>query len=283
MIKKEDTLNWVKKVSANEDPLFFILGLNVIENEAHTLETAHTIKKIADKFKIKVIFKSSFDKANRSSLQGYRGVAMDQGLRILEKVRSECELPVITDVHESCHVNSVADVVDVLQIPAFLCRQTDLLQTAGKTGKPVHVKKGQFYRPEAADRIIQKITATGNDNTWLCERGYTFGYDDLVVDYKSFKIMKAFGKPVVFDVTHAVQKPLGLAAGTGGNRSFVPDLAAAAIVQGIAGIFIEVHENPEIAKCDGPSLLKITDLERFLSYLIDLDAWAKSRPVPVIS
>lgn len=281
-MKKEDVLGWVTTVSGNEEPLFFILGLNVIENEAHTLKTAEAIKKIADRLGIKVLFKSSFDKANRSSLTSYRGVSIDQGLKILGKVRTECELPVITDVHEACHVDTVASVVDVLQIPAFLCRQTDLLQNAGKTGKPVHVKKGQFYRPERVDSFIQKIEAVGNKQVWLCERGFTFGYDDLIVDYKNFKIMKTFGKPVVFDVTHAVQKPLGLGTSTGGNRSFVPNLAAAAIIQGIAGIFIEVHENPEQAKCDGPSLIKLSDLERFLKYLIDLDAWAKSRPVPEV-
>lgn len=275
-------MNWIKAVQGNAQPLFFILGPCALEDELKTLKTAEFLKKLSEKLKFKLIFKGSFDKANRISLQSYRGCGIDEGLRILAKVKQELSLPVITDVHEVGHVDQVADVVDVVQIPAMLCRQTDLLLAAGKTGKPVHAKKGQFFPPEAMGEVVKKIESTGNDNVWLCERGYTFGYQNLVVDYRNFPIMKRFGKPVVFDATHAVQRPGGLGNSSAGDRIFVPPLVAAAVVQGIAGVFMEVHENPEVALSDGPNSVRLAHLESLLDHLIELDAWIKSKPIPEI-
>ena len=280
--KLQDAGSWFERVQGNEQPIFFILGPCALEDEAKTLKAAEFLKNLSEKLKFNLIFKGSFDKANRISLQSYRGCGIDEGLRILEKVKRELSLPVITDVHEVGHVQQVADVVDVVQIPAMLCRQTDLLLAAGKTGKPVHAKKGQFFPPEAMGEVVKKVESTGNANVWLCERGYTFGYQNLVVDYRNFPIMKRFGKPVVFDATHAVQRPGGLGISSAGDRIFVPPLVAAAIVQGIAGVFMEVHENPEVALSDGPNTVRLAHLESLLTHLIELDAWIKSKPIPEI-
>ena len=274
---------WVKKIVGNRGALFFILGPCAIENEAHSLKTAEFLKTLSEKLKFKLIFKSSFDKANRTALQSYRSVGLDEGLRILEKVKTTFDLPVITDVHEVCQIEPVASVVDVLQIPAFLCRQTDLLIAAGKAGKPVNVKKGQFVTVEQMHHALEKVQSTGNDHVWLCERGISFGYNNLVVDYCNFPLMKACNVPVVFDVTHSVQRPGKMGNSTGGDRSLVPTLAAAAVVQGIAGMFLEVHEQPEKALSDGPNSVRLSDLEKLLRYLIDLDQWAKEQEIPVIS
>lgn len=274
---------WVKKIVGNRDALFFILGPCAIENEVHSLKTAEFLKILSDKLKFKFLFKSSFDKANRTTLQSYRGVSLDEGLRILEKVKKNFDLPVITDVHEVCQVEAVAQVADALQTPSFLCRQTDLLVAAGKTGKPINVKKGQFATVEIMRHAVEKIQAVGNSHAWLCERGYTFGYNNLIVDYCNFPLMKGLNVPVVFDVTHSVQRPGGLGNASGGDRSLVPGLAAAAVVQGIAGIFMEVHEHPEKARSDGPNSVRLSDLEKLLRYLIDLDQWAKEREIPVIN
>jgi 2-dehydro-3-deoxyphosphooctonate aldolase (KDO 8-P synthase) len=272
--------NWVTSINKNSDPLFFILGPCVIESEIHSLKVAEFLKNLSEKLKFNFIFKSSFDKANRTSIGNYRGIGMQQGLDILNKVKTEFELPVITDIHESWQVHEVADIVDVLQIPAFLCRQTDLLVAAGKSEKPVNAKKGQFITAENMKTVAEKIESTGNQNVWLCERGYSFGYSNLVVDYRNFPIMKSLGRPVVFDATHSVQRPSGQGCSSGGNREFVAPLAIAAVSQGIAGVFMEVHDNPEKALCDGPNSIRLSQLGDFLRYLIDLDSWVKSRNTP---
>jgi 2-dehydro-3-deoxyphosphooctonate aldolase (KDO 8-P synthase) len=276
-------LNGLNGQVSNSAPLFFILGPCVIESEYHTLKMAELLKKISQKLNFRFVFKSSYDKANRTSLKNYRGSGIDDGLRILGKVRSEFDLPIITDVHESWQVEPAAAVADVLQIPAFLCRQTDLLIAAGQTDKVIHIKKGQFLTAESMEHAVKKVESAGNKNIWICERGYTFGYNNLVVDYRNFLIMKSLGKPVIFDATHAVQRPGGMGMASGGDRVFVPSLAAAAVVQCIAGLFLEVHDNPEAALSDGPNMVRLSELEGLLAYLIDLDAWAKQNPVPVIS
>lgn len=274
---------WHLDIQDNSKPLFFILGPCVMESEQHSLKMAEEIKKIADKLKINVVFKSSFDKANRTALENARGMGMTQGLKVFEKIKQEFDLPVITDIHETHQADAVADVVDIVQIPALLCRQTDLLIAAGKTRKIVHVKKGQFIGPDKMEHVIKKIASTGNKNIWICERGYTFGYDNLVVDTRNFPIMKRNGNPVVFDATHSVQRPGGLGNRSGGDREFIPTLAAAAVVQGIAGVFMEVHDNPEKALSDGPTVVRLSQLENLLRYLVDLDAWTKQNKLPELS
>jgi len=279
----QKTYNWIKEIKDNSSSLFFILGPCVMESEAHTFMVAEYLKNLSEKLHFKFIFKSCFDKANRTSLNNFRGVGIDAGLKILEKVRTAFDIPVLTDIHESIQSEAIANVVDILQIPAFLCRQTDLLLAAGKTGKVIHVKKGQFVAPEVMKSIYEKIASTGNSLIWGCERGYTMGYGNLIVDYRNFPIMKSFGKPIIFDATHSVQRPSALEGASGGDRTFVPTLATAAVTQGIAGIFMEVHNQPEKALCDGPNTIRLSQLEDLLSYLIDLDAWIKTRPTPEIS
>lgn len=275
-------LSWLYDIKGNQDPLFFILGTCAVESEATTMHVAAKVKELSEKLKVKVIFKAAVDKANRISATSYRGCGFEEGLRILEKVRREFQMPILTDIHETHQAFDVAEVADVIQIPAMLCRQTDLLVAAGKTGKPVHLKKGQFFSAESMGELVKKVEAFGNTNVWLCERGYTFGYNNLVVDYRNFPIMKRFGKPVVFDATHAVQRPGGFGTSTAGDRIFVPPLAAAAIVQGIAGLFMEIHENPDVALSDGPNSVRLAHLDSLLKYLIELDTFAKSKPIPEI-
>ena len=275
--------DWLSSIQGNADKLFFILGPCAMENEAHTLKIAEFLKNLSEELRFNLIFKASFDKANRISLDSYRSVGLDEGLKILAKVRSTFQLPVLTDVHEVSQVPYVAEVVDVLQTPAMLCRQTDLLVAVGKSGKPVNVKKGQFITAENMQHAVKKVESTGNKNVWLCERGVSFGYNNLVVDYRNFPIMKRFGKPVVFDATHAVQQPGGQGNSSGGDRSFVASLAASAVTQGIAGLFMEVHENPEKALSDGPNSVRLSQLKELMLYLIDLDAWSKQRPIPLVS
>jgi len=282
-MKLQQQINAIAQIQDNKQPLFFILGPCAIENEKHSLAVAEFLKNLSEKLKFQLIFKSSFDKANRTSLENYRGVGLEAGCKILSKVRKEFQVPVITDIHLPSHAAIVAEHVDVLQIPAFLCRQTDLLLAAGKTGKPINLKKGQFVSPEAFGKALEKMTSTGNKSIWSCERGYTFGYNNLVVDYRNFPIMKAFGHPIVFDATHSVQRPGGQGCSSGGDRRFVPNLAAAAITQGIAGIFMEVHDVPEKAPCDGPNSIRLSQLEELLQYFIDLDRWVKERPLPTAS
>lgn len=273
---------WLNAVQGNQAPLFFMLGPCSIENEEDTLKSAEFLKNLSEKLKFRLIFKVAFDKANRISLSSFRGHGFDEGLRILRKVKAEFDLPIITDVHESVQVPAVAEVADVIQIPAMLCRQTDLLLAAGKTGKPVHVKKGQFFSAENMHGVIQKVESTGNSHVWLCERGYSFGYQNLVVDYRNFPIMKQFGKPVVFDATHAVQRPGGQGHASAGDRHMVATLATAAVSLGLAGVFMEVHENPEKALCDGPNMVRHSQLESLVGYLIELDAWVKAKKAPEI-
>jgi len=282
-MKLSDAVQRLRTLHDNTAPLFFILGPCAMESEDHTMMMAEQLAKLAEKLKFLLIFKSSFDKANRTSLGNYRSLGLQEGLRILQRVRETFQVPVITDVHEVCQVASVAEVADVIQIPAFLCRQTDLLIAAGKTGKIVFIKKGQFLAPENIAGAVKKVESTGNTDVWIGERGFAFGYNDLIVDYRNFSLFKNVGKPIVFDVTHSVQKPGGLGHASGGNRALVAPLAASGIAQGIAGIFLEVHDQPEKALSDGPNSVRLSQLEDFLCYLIDLDAWAKQRPYPKLS
>ncbi len=282
LVNQDHKQNWIQQIRGNQQPLFFILGPCVLESLDHALRMADFLTTLSNKLGFNYIFKGSFDKANRTSLENYRGLGMEKGLEVLSAVREQFNVPVVTDIHEAWQAERVAQVVDVLQIPAFLCRQTDLLAAASKTGKVIHVKKAQFMRPEKMEGAINKVLASGNEQVWVCERGYSFGYVDLVVDYKNFPIMKRFGKPVVFDVTHSVQKPGELGKTSGGDRSFVAGLAAAAVVQGIAGVFMEVHDEPEKALSDGPNSVRLSQLPELLAYLMDLDAWAKNRPIPTI-
>ena len=236
---------------------FFIAGPCVIESEKHCLKTAERLAEFADKLKIDIIFKASYDKANRTSADSYRGPGLDEGLRILEKARSVSGLPILSDVHETWQVWAAMDVLDVIQIPAFLCRQTDLVQAAAETGLCVNLKKGQFLSPQEMGKALEKAAATENPNIMLTERGTSFGYNTLVVDFRSFGILRSFGYPVIFDVTHSVQSPGGLGAKSGGNPEFIPDLARAGAAAGVDGFFFEVHENPAKALSDGANALNL--------------------------
>ena len=267
---------------SNTEKLIFMMGPCAIENESHALKTAAFLKNLSEKLGFTLIYKSSFDKANRTSIDGYRSVGLKEGGRILSKVKEELGLPIVTDIHEAWQAAEAAQFADVLQIPAFLCRQTDLLVAAGKTGKIVNIKKGQFFTAEAMVHSANKVASTGNKNIWLCERGFTHGYGNLVVDYRNFPIMKETGYPVIYDATHAVQRPSSMGTCSGGDRQFVSDLAIAAVSQGIAGLFIEVHEDPDKAPCDGPNSLRLSQLEDFLKYILELDAWVKSTPRPEV-
>ena len=252
-----------------------IAGPCAIENEEMSIDVARKIKEICDKLGINYIFKSSFDKANRSSIHSFRGVGMEEGLRILKKVKDEVGVPVITDVHESWQCEKVAEVVDMLQIPAFLCRQTDLIVAAGKTGLPVNVKKGQFLAPWDMKNVVTKMDEIGNPNVLLCERGNIFGYNNFVVDMRGLLEMRKLGVPVVFDATHSVQIPGGLSSCSGGNREYVFPLMKAALSIGVDAIFAEVHPEPEKAPCDGPNMLYLDDLEEVLKTAIKFDDIAK--------
>jgi 2-dehydro-3-deoxyphosphooctonate aldolase (KDO 8-P synthase) len=264
----------------NDLPLTFMIGPNTLESRAHALEMSAAVKELADKLKIGVIYKTSFDKANRSSVASGRGIGLEAALPIFAEIREKTGLPVITDIHEPEQCARAAEAVDILQIPAFLCRQTDLLLAAGKTGKPINVKKGQFLAPWDVKNIITKIASTGNDKVLLCERGASFGYNTLVVDMRSFPIMAKMGHPVVFDATHSVQQPGGLGDRAGGQREFVPVLARAAVATGIATVFIETHKDPENAPCDGPSMTPFAELPNLLETLVEFDRLAKKRAKP---
>ena len=262
----------------NDLPLVFIVGPNALESRTHALEMSSALAEIAGKLRIGLIYKTSFDKANRSSLHGERGVGLAQGLPILAEVRESTGLPVLTDIHAPEQCAPVAEVVDVLQIPAFLCRQTDLLLAAGNTGKPVNVKKGQFLAPWDMQHAAAKIASTGNNRILLCERGASFGYNTLVVDMRALPIMALTGYPVVFDATHAVAQPGGLGDRSGGERQFAPILARAAVAVGIAAIFIETHQDPDRAPCEGPTMVPLKVLPELLETLIAFDRLAKDRP-----
>ncbi|MCS6989620.1 MAG: 3-deoxy-8-phosphooctulonate synthase [Chloroherpetonaceae bacterium] len=255
-------------VIGDGQPLALIAGPCVIESESFTLNMAESIAAICARLGVPFIFKSSFDKANRSSVNGFRGIGMEEGLRILEKARNLVGVPVLTDIHESYQAKSVADVVDVIQIPAFLCRQTDLLLAAAATGKAVNVKKGQFLSPLEMKNVAKKLESGGAKNILLTERGTTFGYNNLVVDFRSLPQMRMLGYPVVFDATHSVQMPGGLGEKSGGDRRYAPILARAAVAVGCDALFMEVHENPEIAPSDGANMIFLSDLEGILTSLL---------------
>ena len=259
----------------NKAPLFCIAGPCAIEGRAQALEVAAALKEIFAKVGMPFVYKSSFDKANRSSGSSFRGVGMTEGLAILAEVREKVDVPVLTDVHLPEQVKPVAEVVDMLQTPAFLCRQTDLIEAVAATGKPVNIKKGQFLAPWEMENVLQKARATGNERICLCERGTSFGYGNLVVDMRGLAIMERSGAPVIFDATHSVQLPGALGSCSGGQREFVPLLARAAVSIGIAGIFMEVHPDPDKAPCDGPNMLALKDLPKLLTELKAFDLLAK--------
>ncbi|MDM7321888.1 MAG: 3-deoxy-8-phosphooctulonate synthase [Gammaproteobacteria bacterium] len=260
-----------------DQPLFLIAGPCVIESEKLILDTAATLKEITDRLGMPFIFKASFDKANRSSANSFRGPGLEEGVRILERVKTELGLPVLTDVHEDTPLDEVAAVVDVLQTPAFLCRQTNFIQNVARQGKPINIKKGQFLAPWDMKNVVDKARAVGNDQIMVCERGVSFGYNTLVSDMRGLAIMRETGCPVVFDATHSVQQPGGQGTCSGGQREFVPVLARAAVASGISGVFMETHPNPEQALSDGPNMWPLAKLEPLLATLMELDRQVKSR------
>ena len=257
-------------------PLFLIAGPCVIESETLAQETAGALKELTDALGIQFIYKSSFDKANRSSGSSFRGPGLEEGLRILEAVRIRIGVPVLTDVHEDTPLNEVADVVDVLQTPAFLCRQTNFIDAVASQGLPVNIKKGQFLAPWDMKHVVAKARATGNEQIMVCERGVSFGYNNLVSDMRSLAVMRETGCPVVFDATHSVQLPGGQGTCSGGQREFVPVLARAAVAVGIAGIFMETHPDPDRALSDGPNAWPLNRMRDLLTTLIELDRLVKS-------
>jgi 2-dehydro-3-deoxyphosphooctonate aldolase (KDO 8-P synthase) len=253
-------------------PLLLIAGPCAIESSQHALETAHALEEVAAAAGVPFVYKSSFDKANRTSVESYRGPGLHAGLAILQRVREEVGVPVLSDVHEVDQVAPAAEVLDILQIPAFLCRQTDLVLAAGQTGKPVNVKKGQFLAPWDMQHVAAKLASTGNRQVLLTERGASFGYNNLVADMRSVAILRTFGYPVVFDATHSVQLPGGAGKASSGQREFVPALARAAVGVGIDALFMEVHPDPDRAPSDGPNMLKLTDLPALLAQVQAIDA-----------
>jgi len=263
----------------NDLPLVFLAGPCAMESREHALETAEHLKGVFAKAGAGFIYKTSFDKANRSSLSGKRGAGLSYAGPVFEEIRGKLAIPVITDVHLPDQCADVASVVDVLQIPAYLCRQTDLLIAAAETGKAINIKKGQFLAPHDMKNVLAKVTESGNPNAMACERGVTFGYNALVSDMRALPIMKSFGSPVVFDATHSVQQPGGKGDSSGGERQFVPVLARAAISIGVAAVFIETHPDPEKAPSDGPNMVPFAELPHLIDDLMAFDALAKARPV----
>ncbi|MEE9342211.1 MAG: 3-deoxy-8-phosphooctulonate synthase [Gammaproteobacteria bacterium] len=261
-----------------EQPFFLIAGPCVIESEEMAMSTSTRMKEITDKLNIPFIYKSSFDKANRSSASSFRGPGIEEGLRILQKVKDEVGVPVLTDVHEDTPLDEVASVVDVLQTPAFLCRQTNFIQNVARQGKPVNIKKGQFLAPWDMGNVVDKARATGNQQIMVCERGASFGYNNLVSDMRSVAAMRATGAPVVFDATHSVQLPGGQGNVSGGQREFVPVLARAAIAAGVSGVFMETHPTPETALSDGPNAWPLSMMMDLLSMMKTLDEAVKAQP-----
>lgn len=262
-----------------DQPLFLFAGPCVIESEALALETAQQLRDITDRLAIPFVYKSSFDKANRSSMDSFRGLGIAEGLRIMQKVKDEIGVPVITDVHEDTPMDEVADVVDIIQTPAFLCRQTNFIVKAASAGIPVNIKKGQFMAPWDMKNVVDKARSTGNQQIMVCERGASFGYNNLVSDMRSLAVMRDTGCPVVFDATHSVQLPGGQGSCSGGQREHVPVLARAAVAAGISGLFMETHPEPEKALSDGPNAWPLGKMADLLSRLKDIDALVKSRPL----
>jgi 2-dehydro-3-deoxyphosphooctonate aldolase (KDO 8-P synthase) len=260
----------------NKLPFTLIAGPCQMESREHALEMATAIATIASKYKINFIYKSSFDKANRTSVHGKRGIGLEKSLPVFAEIKEKIGCPVITDVHTAEQCAIVAEVVDVLQIPAFLCRQTDLLEAAAKTNRVINIKKGQFLAPWDMKNVLAKMDAFGNKNVLLTERGVSFGYNTLVTDMRSLAIMANTGAPIIFDATHAVQQPGGMGGESGGQREFVPVLARAAIAVGVAGIFMETHQDPDNAPSDGPCMVKLSDLEKLIKELVEFDRLAKA-------
>ena len=260
-------------------PLFLIAGPCVVETETLAVETAGRLQEITRRLKIPFVFKSSYDKANRSSLKSYRGPGLEEGLRVLESVRRQLGVPVLTDVHEDSPLGEVAAVVDVLQTPAFLCRQTNFIVNVARQGKPVNIKKGQFLSPWEMANVVTKAESTGNPGIMVCERGFSFGYNNLVADMRSLAILRETGRPVVFDATHSVQLPGAKGDASGGQREFVPVLARAAVAAGVAGVFMETHPDPDRALSDGPNAWPLHLMEKLLTTLVELDQAVKCRPL----
>jgi 2-dehydro-3-deoxyphosphooctonate aldolase (KDO 8-P synthase) len=265
----------------NHLPLALIAGPCMLESRAHALEMAGALKEIAARLGIGLVYKTSFDKANRSSATSPRGLGLDGALAVFEEIRARLGVPILTDVHESGQCAEVAAAVDVLQIPAFLCRQTDLLLAAARTGRAVNVKKGQFLAPWDMTNVVAKITGAGNSNVMVTERGVSFGYNTLVSDLRAIPILARIGAPVIFDATHSVQQPGGRGTSSGGEREFVPVLARAAVAVGVAGVFIETHQDPDRAPSDGPNMVPLTEMEGLLCRLIAFDRLAKDYPSPL--
>ena len=261
----------------HDRPIFLIAGTCVVESEQMTLDTAGTLKELCGELGIPFIYKSSFDKANRSSRDGFRGPGMDEGLRILAEVKKQLDLPVLTDVHEDTPIDEVAEVVDVLQTPAFLCRQTNFILRTAAAGLPVNIKKGQFLSPWEMQNVVDKARSTGNPDIMVCERGFSFGYNNLVSDMRSLAVMRGTGAPVVFDATHSVQQPGGLGSASGGRREFIPVLARAAAAAGVAGFFMETHPDPSVALSDGPNAWPLDKMKALLETLAAIDATVKQR------
>jgi 2-dehydro-3-deoxyphosphooctonate aldolase (KDO 8-P synthase) len=261
----------------NSAPLFLIAGPCVIESQALVEHVAGYMRELTTRLGIHYVFKASFDKANRSSSASFRGPGVDKGLTILERVKNDLQVPVLTDVHEDTQIDEVAAVADVLQTPAFLCRQTDFIQNVARAGKPVNIKKGQFLSPGEMGNVVAKARAVGNDDIMVCERGFAFGYNNLVADMRSLALLRATGCPVIFDATHSVQLPGGQGQSSGGQREFVPVLARAAVGAGIAGIFMETHPEPDKALSDGPNAWPLDRMESLLTTLVQLDQIVKSR------
>ena len=267
----------VKEISiSNNSPMTIIAGLNVLEDENMALKVAEQLKEITIKHNIPFIFKASFDKANRSSIESYRGPGLKSGIKIFKSIKEHLDLPIITDIHEKGQIEEIAQVVDILQIPAFLCRQTDLISAACKTQLPLNIKKGQFLSPYQMKNIIDKCYSFGNDNIILCERGSSFGYDNLIVDFLGISEQKTFNFPIILDVTHSLQLPGGQGNSAGGRSHQAEDLARAAIALKISGLFIEVHPNPDEALCDGPSATRLEDFEDMIVKVKLIDDLVKS-------
>lgn len=263
-------------------PLTLIAGPCQLESRDHGLEMSAALKEMAEKLGVGLIYKTSFDKANRTSIKTARGLGIEKSLPIMAEIRETTGLPILTDVHDPGHCAAVAEVVDVLQIPAFLCRQTDLVVAAAETGRALHIKKGQFLAPWDMKNVVGKAFEAGNENILVCERGTSFGYNTLVADMRSLPIMAAqTGCPVIFDATHSVQQPGGQGASSGGQREFAPVLARAAVAIGVAGVFLETHEDPDNAPSDGPNMIHLKDLPGIVEALLELDRIAKSKPVSI--
>jgi 2-dehydro-3-deoxyphosphooctonate aldolase (KDO 8-P synthase) len=260
----------------NDQPLFLIAGTCVVESEQMTLDTAGALQEICGDLGMPLIYKSSFDKANRSSRDSFRGPGMEEGLRILSEVKKQLNVPILTDVHEDTPMDEVADVVDVLQTPAFLCRQTNFILRTAATGLPVNIKKGQFLSPWEMQNVVDKARSTGNDDIMVCERGFSFGYNNLVSDMRSLAVMRGTGAPVVFDATHSVQLPGGQGTSSGGRREFIPVLARAAAAAGVAGFFMETHPDPSVALSDGPNAWPLDKMKQLLETLMSIDSSVKS-------